>query len=92
MSQQIDIAAGDRTPYPVDQLSQISLTKLEGDTAGRVVVRLEDPHVTDSDAWSEAIDLLTGHTVALRRADCGLGCRCAAEVKITRYADEEEEK
>jgi hypothetical protein len=87
----LDIDAGERTPFPVDQLTQIALTKLEDDTMGRVVVRLEDPHVLDRDEWIEAIDLITGHTIAVRRADCGLGCKCAAEVKLVRYADEEEE-
>lgn len=84
----IDAAAGERTPYPVDQLTQMALDKLEGDDAGRVVVRLEIPELTDSDEWEEATDLLTGHTVAVRRADCGLGCKCAAEVKLVRYAEE----
>ena len=86
----IDIAGGERTLYPVDQPTQIALTKLEGDDMGRALVRLDDPSVTNRDEWSETTDLLTGHTVAVRRADCGLGCRCAAEVKLLRYADEEE--
>lgn len=86
----IDVAAGERTPYPVDQLTQMALTKFEDDPAGRSVVRLNDPHATDSDEWSEVTDLLTGHTVAVRRADCGLGCKCAAEVKLVRYAKEED--
>ena len=87
----INVAAGERTLYPVDQLTQIALTALEGDSMGRALVRLDDPSVTQMDEWSEATDLLTGHTVAVRRADCGLGCKCAAEVKLVRYADEEEE-
>lgn len=86
---EIDIAAGDRTPYPVDQLTQMALNKLDDDTAGRAVVRLEDPTVTDMDEWTEATDLLTGHIIAVRRADCGLGCKCAAEVKLISYAEEE---
>lgn len=86
----INVAAGERTPYPVDQPTQIALTANEGDDMGRVVVRLKDPSVTDTDEWTEVTDLLTGHTVAVRRADCGLGCKCAAEVKLVRYADEEE--
>ena len=86
----INVAAGERTLYPVDQLTQIALTALEGDSMGRALVRLDDPSVTQMDEWSEATDLLTGHTVAVRRADCGLGCKCAAEVKLVRYADEEE--
>lgn len=88
----INIAAGDRTPYPVDQATQIALTALDDDSMGRVVVRLEDPHTTDTDEWTEVTDLLTGHTIAVRRADCGAGCRCAAEVKLISYADEEEDK
>lgn len=88
----IDVAAGERTPYPVDQATQSALTALEGDSAGRVLIRLDDPTVIQLDEWSEAIDLLTGHTVAVRRADCGLGCKCAAEVKLVRYAEEKEEE
>lgn len=91
MTMKVNVAAGERTPYPVDQPTQIALTALDGDPSGRVLVRLDDPTVTDTDEWSEVTDLLTGHTVAVRRADCGAGCRCAAEVKLVRYADEEEE-
>ena len=87
----INIAAGERTPYPVDQLTKSALTALEEDSMGRAVIRINDPHALDMDEWSEVTDLLTGHTVAVRRADCGLGCKCAAEVKLVRYADEEEE-
>lgn len=86
----INVAAGERTLYPVDQLTQIALTTLEGDEMGRALVRLSDPHTTDEDEWTETTDLLTGHTVAVRRADCGLGCRCAGEVKLVRYAEEED--
>lgn len=84
------IARDERTLYPVDQLTQIALTKFEGDSMGRALVRLDDPDSTMSDEWREVTDLLTGHTVAVRRADCGLGCKCAAEVKLVRRADEEE--
>jgi hypothetical protein len=89
---EIDVAAGERTLYPVDQLSQIALTAFEGDEMGRALVRLDDPTVTQQDEWRETIDLLTGHTVAVRRADCGLGCKCAAEVRLVRYAEEKEEE
>jgi hypothetical protein len=92
MKGEIDVAAGERTLYPVDQLSQIALTAFEGDDMGRALVRLDDPTVTQQDEWRETIDLLTGHTVAVRRADCGLGCKCAAEVKLVRYAEEKEEE
>ena len=87
----IDIAAGERTLYPVDQITQIALTEFAGDDMGRALVRLEDPHAIDMDEWTETTDLLTGHTVAVRRADCGLGCKCAAEVKLVRYAEDKEE-
>ena len=87
----VDVTAGERTLYPVDQLTQIALTAFEGDEMGRALVRLDDTTVTQQDEWREATDLLTGHTVAVRRADCGLGCKCAAEVKLVRRADEEEE-
>lgn len=86
----LDVGSGERTPYPVNQLTQMALTKFEDDPDGRSVVRLNDPHATDSDEWTEVTDLLTGHTIAVRRADCGLGCRCAAEVKLVRYAGEED--
>lgn len=86
----VDVAGGERTPYPVDQATQIALTALEGDSMGRSLVRLDDPIVILMDEWSEVTDLLTGHTIAVRRADCGLGCKCAAEVKLVRYAEEEE--
>jgi hypothetical protein len=92
MKGEIDVAAGERTLYPVDQLSQIALTAFEGDDMGRALVRLDDPTVTQQDEWRETTDLLTGHTVAVRRADCGLGCKCAAEVKLVRYAEEKEEE
>lgn len=91
MNTEVNVTAGERTPYPVDQPTQIALTAFEGDSMGRALIRLEDPHAMDTDEWSEVTDLLTGHTVAVRRADCGLGCKCAAEVKLVRYADEEDE-
>lgn len=88
----IDVSAGERTPYPVDQPTQIALTKFEGDSMGRVLVRLDwaGINLLHEDEWGETTDLLTGHTVAVRRADCGAGCKCAAEVKLVRYAEEEE--
>jgi hypothetical protein len=90
----VNVAAGERTPYPVDQLTQIALTKLDGDPSGRAVIRLDRAGIQllNEDEWSEATDLLTGHTVAVRRADCGLGCKCAAEVKLVSYAEEKDEE
>lgn len=83
-----NLAANERTLYPVDQLSQIALAKVEGDDMGRALVRLEIPELVQFDEWQETTDLITGHTIAVRAADCGLGCRCAGEVKIVRYKDE----
>jgi hypothetical protein len=74
-----DIAAGDRTLNPVDAATQEALTGWDGD---RVLVRLETPEITYSEEWEEATDLLTGQAITVRRADCGAGCRCAAEVKL----------
>jgi len=84
MTTSLDVAAGERTLFPVDQATQAALNVFEGDVDGRVLVRLDDPAVTYSDEWSEATDLLTGLAVAVRRADCGAGCKCAAEVKLVR--------
>lgn len=89
MSKDINIAAGERTLYPVDQLSQIALAKVEGDDMGRALVRLEIPELVGFAEWQETTDLITGHTIAVRAADCGLGCKCAAEVKLVRYADDD---
>ena len=78
----IDAAAGERTLDPADEATQAALTPFENDPEGRMLVRLDDPGVTYSDEWAEATDLLTGLKVAVRRADCGAGCKCAAEVKL----------
>lgn len=84
----IDIAAGDRTLIPVDQATQKALKAFEGDSMGRVLVRPADSLAIDSEEWVETTDLLTGKAVAVRRADCGAGCRCAAEVKLVPSEDE----
>lgn len=83
----IDTANGERTPFPADQATQVALTTIDEDSMGRVLIRLEDPNATRREEWSEVTDLITGHTVAVRRADCGLGCKCAAEVKLVRRGD-----
>lgn len=90
MTMKVDVGAGERTLYPVDQITQIALTSLDGDSMGRALVRLDNPTAIHMDEWNQVTDLLTGHTVAVRRADCGLGCKCAAEVKLVRYAEGEE--
>lgn len=76
------IGPDENTLYPVDQITQQVLTPLDGDTAGRALVRLRDPHALYSDEWTETTDLITGHAIEVRRADCGAGCRCAGEVRL----------
>lgn len=76
------VEAGENTLFPVNQMTQLALTKFEGDSMGRALVRLENPAALYNDEWTETTDLITGHTVEVRRADCGLGCKCAGEVKL----------
>lgn len=76
----LDVEGGERTLFPADQATRDALTEWDDD---RVVVRLEVPELTDSEEWERTTDLLTGTAVAVRRADCGAGCRCAAEVKLS---------
>lgn len=42
----------------------------------------EEDNAKISGDWSEAevVDLVTGRLFLVRKADCGLGCRCAAVV------------
>lgn len=76
------IEPGQNTLYPVDQLTKLALTAFEDDPSGRALVQLADPAAIYEDDWTEAEDLLTGRMVQVRRADCGLGCKCAGEVKL----------
>lgn len=73
---------GDNTLFPVGKSARVRLNAYEGDTMRRVLVRPEDPSAVRSDEWTPTVDLRTGLAVAIRRADCGAGCRCAAEVKV----------
>lgn len=76
------VKPGENTLYPVDQLTQLALTKFEGDPDGRALVRLEDRDALNEDEWTKTTDLITGRAVEVRRADCGLGCKCAGEVRL----------
>lgn len=76
------IGINQRTPFPVDEDTQAALTVLAGDPDNRALIELDNPGLVHSDVWAETTDLLTGLTIAVRRADCGAGCRCAAEVKL----------
>lgn len=84
----VDVAAGERTLIPFDEATRAALNPFEGDSAGRALVQLLDPEVTDSEIWKQTTDLHTGRVVLVRRADCGAGCRCAAEVKLVSYTGE----
>lgn len=76
------VEAGQNTLYPVDQLSKLALTPFEDDPSGRALVQLADPAAIHEDEWTATEDLLTGRIVEVRRADCGLGCKCAGEVRV----------
>jgi hypothetical protein len=79
------VAAGENTLFPVNQQTQLALSKFEGDDMGRALVRLEDPAALSNDEWTATVDLTTGLAVEVRRADCGLGCKCAGEVRLARW-------
>lgn len=79
MSAPINTAAGERTLNWVDEATRDALTGWDED---RVLVRMDDADFVMNDEWTETTDLLTGQAIAVRRADCGAGCRCAAEVKL----------
>jgi hypothetical protein len=44
----VDVAAGERTLIPFDEATRVALNPFEGDSAGRALVLLLDPEVTDS--------------------------------------------
>lgn len=77
---------GQNTLAPADQFTKSSLVLFADDPSGRVVVKLEDQSTLLSDDWTETIDWVSGLPVEVRRADCGLGCRCAGEVRVIRPA------
>ena len=78
---EIDVAGGERTLYPVGEAADL-LHRLEGDSLGRVLVKLPDPHLTRYQQWTPTVDLLTQLDIDVRRADCGEQCACAAEVRL----------
>lgn len=70
---------GEYTLLPADALTADALIQWD---ERRVLVRLKDPGLIHEDGWGRTVDLLSEHTVEVRRADCGAGCRCAAEVRL----------
>lgn len=68
------------TPFPVGEMPAEIEVWEEGPPYGRVELLLETPEFGDHDVASVR-DAHTGEHFLLRRGvDCGLGCRCAAEV------------
>lgn len=82
----MSVGPGENTLYPVNQQTQLALAKFEDDPSGRALVRLEDRDALNEDEWTATTDLITGEAVEVRRADCGLGCRCAGEVRLAYVA------
>ena len=82
-STRLDFQAGDRTLFPATETDRAALTPNRADDPlRRVIVRLASPDVIHADTWRATTDLRTGLAVQVRSADCGGGCRCAAEVRI----------
>lgn len=48
----------------------------------RVFISPARSEVINSDEWAHTVDLATGLDIEVRRVACGLGCRCAAEVRL----------
>jgi hypothetical protein len=73
------------SPLPADKAAEKALDEMPNDPLGRVIVRLREDEVTKarrSERWYATTDLRTGLSVEIRRADCGAGCKCAAEVRL----------
>jgi len=70
------------TAFPATELESYALPPFFDDSMGRVYVWREDHTAGESDRWRTTTDQITGLKVQLRRADCGLGCRCAVEVRL----------
>jgi hypothetical protein len=54
----------------------------DGDDPHAVQIDL-DPFPALTDDWQEVVDW-TGNAWEVRRADCGAGCKCAAEARVVR--------
>lgn len=65
------------TPYPVGPMPA-DVRHLPDDNLGRLELRLAD---RPREYPATVTDLLTGERFEVDRADCGAGCRCAAEAR-----------
>lgn len=80
------LAADECTPVPVGDRAPWDLDELPDDHLGRVIIRLRDGdevmRAVTSDTWYRTSDRRTGYAIEIRRADCGHGCHCAAQVRV----------
>lgn len=84
-----DWKPGRITAYRADD-SANALAPLIDDSEDRVVIEvdvtlddgIERGKYERTDPWRTAVDAITGLAVEVRRAPCGSGCRCAAEVRV----------
>jgi hypothetical protein len=71
------------TPMIADGYTFDGLQFIYGPEDGRVFLTLKDKKykgVWQTDEW-QVIDTLEAGKVEIRRADCGSGCKCAAEIR-----------
>ena len=68
------------TPLPLGAMPE-SVRYVSDDRMGRLELRLERLPQASVREWQEVTDLVTGERFEVRRAACGLGCRCAAEAR-----------
>jgi hypothetical protein len=78
----MNLLANECTPYPVDAQTHAVLDEFPDDILGRAVVRLPAGASWQADEWTPTVDERTGSAIEIRRASCGLGCKCAAEVRL----------
>ncbi len=52
----------------------------DGDDPHEIQLHVDGDHQLTDD-WTLVVDSIGGHEWLVRRADCGLGCRCAAEAQ-----------
>jgi hypothetical protein len=80
-----DPKAGDRTCTAVGAATRTQLTP-SPKASGDVWVRLLNPSATRNETWTRDFDVLTQQHVEVKAAPCGLGCHCAAQVRLVNPA------
>jgi hypothetical protein len=71
------------TAFTATDYEGFAMPPVPDDEMGRVYVKPADETAVKSEPWTATVDELTGFLIQMRRADCGAGCRCATEVRIT---------